>query len=313
MRTLIGLWLVTEAASVQARTKIIREQPEQEASTESLIRQYDAIPKTSTAADYDRFIAAHRALLSASEPPYGPALLWSLQFSRSEAAMALLRAGAAVPEGAVSLAARGGLDDLVSLLIARGVKGADRDAALLAAAQYGRESTLRLLLNMGADVDTASVQDGFTPLHLAVMDRHVGSIRILLSASAKLEAKDHKGRTPLHWGPFAYRMLEKHIYQTLQQPHDTVYVDPGEAVGITLLLDAGSNIEASDEEGNTALHHAVLLGSVRAAELLMSRGASPSAKNRKGQTPKSLAKAKGNKELVEILARKPSATPKSGK
>lgn len=312
-RTLLSVWLVIDAASTQAKSEVVPAVTEKPVAIESIIREYDALPKTSPAAQYDRFISQHRAIISASTPPYGSALMWSLEFERSEAAMALLRAGAAVPEGAVSLAARGGMDDLIPLLIAHGVKGTDRDRAILEAAKYGHESTLRLLLNMGADVDTASVQDGFTALHVALMDRRIGAIRILLSAGAKLEATDHKGRTPLHWGPFAYRMLEKHIYQKLQQPHDTVPVDPGEAVGITLLLDAGANMEARDEEGNTPLHHAAMIGSFRAAEVLMARGANPNAKNRAGQTPKAIAKAKGNKALIEIVGRKPSAPGKSEK
>ena len=50
-------------------------------------------------------------------------------------------------------------------------------------------------------------------------------------------------------------------------------MDPGEAEGITLLLDAGANLEATDQEGNTPLHQAVMLGSLRGAETLLARGA----------------------------------------
>lgn len=277
---------------------------------ESVFREYDALPKTTTLAEYDRFIATHKALLTASARPYGPALMWALEFERAAAAMALLRAGVAVPYGAVALAARGGLDDIIPLLLARGASASDRDAALLSAAKYGHGSTLRLLLTMGAKVEFAAPNDGFTPLHVAVMDRRIEAIRVLLAASAPLEAPDHNGKTPLAWGPFAYMPQEKHIYQKLGQPHDTVSADAGEAEAITLLLDAGANLETTDQEGNTPLHHAVMLGSVRGAEALLSHGAKVNVKNRSGQTPLSLAKTRKNSAMTELLSRKPSRTNK---
>lgn len=282
---------------------------------ETLIREFGGLPKTTTAAQYDRYLAEHKALLTASARPYGPALLWALEFERSEAAMALLRAGVTIPGGAVMLAARGAMDEIIPLLVARGVQAADRDEALLSAAKYGHASTLRLLLTLGAKVEVAADNDGFTPLHVAVMERKLDAIRVLLGAKAPLEARDHQGRTALAWGPFAYRPQEKHIYQKLGEPHDTVFVDPGEATAITLLLDAGAALETTDQEGNRPLHHAVMIGSVRGAEVLVARGAKVNAKNRSGQTPVSLAKSRGNKELLELLQRRPTgvAKTKSGK
>ena len=281
------------------------------ADAEALLREFDALPKTTTAAQYDRYIADHRALLTAMARPYGPALLWALEYERSEAVMALLRAGVAVPHGAVTLAARGGLDEIIPILVARGATASDRDAALLSAAKYGHSSTLRLLLTLGAKIEFAAPNDGFTPLHVAVMERRIDAIRVLLAANAPLEAPDHHGKTPLSWGPFAYMPQEKHIYQKLGQPHDTVYVDPGEAEGITLLLDAGANLEATDQEGNTPLHQAVMLGSLRGAETLLARGAKVNAKNRSGQTPLSLAKARQNTDMIQLLSRKPTRTTKA--
>jgi hypothetical protein len=275
-------------------------------AAESLLREYDALPKTTPAAQYDRFVATHPGLLTASARPYGPALLWALEFERSEAAMALLRAGAAIPPGAVTLAARGGMDEIIPLLVARGAQESDRDTAMLAAAKYGHASTLRLLIALGAKVAVAAPNDGFTPLHVAVMDRRIEAIRVLLAAGAPLEARDHHGQTPLGWGPFAYVPQAKHIYQKLGQPHDTVFVDPGEAEAMKLLLDAGASLTATDDEGNTALHHAALLGSVRGAEVLLARGASVTVKNRKGQTPLSLAKTRQSPALFELLQKHPS-------
>jgi ankyrin repeat protein len=71
-----------------------------------------------------------------------------------------------------------------------------------------------------------------------------------------------------------------------------------------LLLEAGADVNARDEQGNTPLQRAVdegWRGGLEVAELLVSKGADVSAKNRRGETPLSMAKAKGRKELVEFL------------
>jgi ankyrin repeat protein len=215
-----------------------------------------------------------------------------------------LRAGAAVPEGALALAARGGLDGLVERLLARGCRDDAEGSALHAAAKDGHASTLRLLIAHGADVRAPASLDGFTALHLAVIGRQVEAVRVLLSAKAPLEARDHEGRTPLAWGPYAYRPQAKHIYEKLGEPHGTMFVDPGAATVINLLLDAGARINTVDHEGNTPLHEAVILGSVRGAEALLKHGARIDVKNRAGETPMSLARTRENAELLKLLTTK---------
>ncbi len=275
--------------------------PRSDAASEALLREFDALPKDTPPAQYNRFIAEHKALLSASARPYGTALLWALEFEKKEAALALLRAGIAIPDGAVTLAARGGMDELIPLLIARGAKEVDRDHAMHAAAKYGHASTLRLLLSLGASANEPAPHDGFTPLHLAVQERRVEAIKILIEAGADLEARDRNGKTPLAWGPFAYRSQEKHVYEQLGKPHQTMSVDPGEAIGINLLLDAGAKIGTTDDAGDTPLHEAVRLGSLRGTEALLLRGAKTLVKNRAGETPLSLAKTRKDPAILKAL------------
>jgi ankyrin repeat protein len=267
-----------------------------------LISAYEGLERQSaTAADDDRFIAEHPRLLRAWASPYGPALMWALEFERTEAAAALLRAGAVVPDGALALAARGGLDGLVKLLLARGGRDDVEGSALHAAARYGHASTLRLLIAAGADLGAGASNDGFTALHLAVIGRHVEAVRVLLAAKAPLEARDHQGLTPLGWGPFAYAPTPKHYYEKLGQPHGTIFVDPGVATAMNLLLDAGARVDTTDVEGNTPLHLAVMLGSLRGAEALLARGARVDVKNRAGETPRSMAKARNHTELLKLF------------
>ncbi|MBW2279071.1 MAG: ankyrin repeat domain-containing protein, partial [Deltaproteobacteria bacterium] len=236
---------------------------------------------------------------------YGSALMRALEFEREEMAFALLDAGSAVPDHALGLAARGGLDRFVTLLLDRGMSPDGGDSwgytPLHSAAKYNHVSTIELLLKRGAKPSVNATNDGFTPLHLAVIDRRLEAVKILIATKADLEARDDRGRTALHWGPFAYAPQPKHMYAKLGEPHDTVWVDPGPAVVIEMLLDAGAKIDARDKGGNTPLHAATNIGSVRGVEMLLKRGADKNAVNDKGQKPIFHAKRRGDDDIKEMI------------
>lgn len=280
------------------------------ASGEESVREFDRLAaRHPPRAEMDAFVRAHPELLAAGAAPYGPALLWALEFSRDDAALALLAAGAAVPDGALALAARGGMDGVVEELLRRGAVPDAGDAGghtpLHAAARYGRTGTVGILLAAGARPDPRAAEDGFTPLHLAVIGRHVGTALALLAAGADPGARDGEGRTPLHWGPFAYAPQAKHVYRKLGEPHDTVFVDPGPAEVIGVLLDAGAAIEATDDRGNTPLHAAAAIGSKRGVEALLARGAEAGAVNASGDTPLAIAQRREDAEIARMLRAKP--------
>lgn len=234
--------------------------------------------------------------------------MWVLEYEYEEAALVLLQAGTTMSPNAFALAARGGLDGFVSDMLAKGANPNGSDAwgytPLHMAAKYGHVSTIRKLLAAKAATSPQVSNDGFTPLHIAVMERKEEVVAVLLAAHAEIEARDNHGRTPLHWGPFAYRPQAVHIYADLGQPHDTEYVDPGVAKAINLLLDAGAKIDAVDDEGDTPLHEAARLTSVRGAEALLARGAKVNVKNKAGETPLSIAKASDHrKPVLNVLQR----------
>ncbi len=78
--------------------------------------------------------------------------------------------------------------------------GADGWTPLHLAGFMGHESTLRLLLGLGAEVDLLSANDTCnTPLHAALAGRpSVGIVEALLAAGAPIDATGEGGITPLH-------------------------------------------------------------------------------------------------------------------
>jgi len=71
--------------------------------------------------------------------------------------------------------------------------------------------------------------------------------------------------------------------------------------GIREALSAGADPNASDTEGNTALHHLAQAGRVRATEELLRAKAAPDATNARGVTPLMAASKSGWHELVDVL------------
>ena len=82
---------------------------------------------------------------------------------------------------------------------------------------------------------------------------------------------------------------------------------------IEALLEAGIDLELTDQEGNTALHKAASTGNTEILNTLIKKGANIHATNNNGDTPLHLAIRKGNMEAARLLMRqtdlKPSTEP----
>ena len=117
-----------------------------------------------------------------------------------------------------------------------------------------------LLLDHGADVN-ARDEDGNTPLHLTHQTFIAGQ---LIKNGAEVNAENNMGETPL------IRILR----------------DGKPSLGfVCFLKNKGSDVNARDYEGNTALHWAAVRKEEDIGALLVENGADILAKNSKGQTP----------------------------
>jgi ankyrin repeat protein len=183
---------------------------------------------------------------------------------------------------ALMLAASERHGPLVHALLAR---GADVNAAntrggtaLMNAAAAGDEDVVRLLLARGAAVN-ARASIGWTPLALAATSGHAAVVRLLLGHGADPNRADVYGWTAL------MRAVEQN------RP----------AAARALLGAPAVNVNARDEHGGTALHHAAALGSKEIAGMLLEHGADRRARDRDGRTPAMIAVAQGYAALARAL------------
>jgi ankyrin repeat protein len=123
--------------------------------------------------------------------------------------------------------------------------------------------------------------DGFTPLGLACYFGHEETARFLLLKGADVNLPTQNGYNvyPLHSAAAADNLdLTK------------------------LLLEAGAEVNISQQSGVTPLHSAAEHGNIEMLILLLEAGAEVSAKMEDGRAPSHIAAEKGFQEIARILA-----------
>lgn len=157
--------------------------------------------------------------------------------------------------------------------------------ALRSAAWGGHNESVRLLLDVGADVDGCD-GEGRTALRAAAWGGHEEVVLTLLDYRAQVDKADSNGRTPL-------------IAAAYMGHHEVVEI----------LLDHNAKVDLADGDGRTALSVAALCvptaagikGYGEVASLLLEHGADPGHRDNDGMTPLLLAAYEGNDDVVELL------------
>lgn len=164
------------------------------------------------------------------------------------------------------------------------VRAADRemDRALRAAAERNDPAAFDLLLRQGADVNARDAQQDSAFL-IAARNGHAVLVRKALAAGADVRALNRYGSTAL-MGP-AYR---------------------GHLETVRLLLATPIDIHHVNNLGWTALLEAIVLGTDTAAhreivQLLIERGSNVNARDSNGKTALQLAEQNGQSEVVRML------------
>jgi ankyrin repeat protein len=185
---------------------------------------------------------------------------------------------------ALMLAAGAGQEKLVGALLAAGadINSANTrgGTALMYAATRGDSKTVAVLLSHGAKVN-ARAENGWTAVTLASAKGYELIVKQLLAAGADANVADIYGWTPL------MRAVE------------------GDRLGVVrvLLEDKSVRVNARDDQGETALHHAAARGAFEIARMLIVHHADVQARDAAGRTPAMLATAEGHAGLADLITR----------
>lgn len=158
-----------------------------------------------------------------------------------------------------------------------------RDAALLEAARNGDIPRALALLEAGADANTLPAPDDENQrslLTLAALHPDTRLLRALIAHGADIN-RDHHGTSTL-----------------LAVTRDGCM---SRAEAVMVLLANGANVDITDAEGNTALHHAARSTDLSVAADLVDAGAPINALNRHGHTPLAVACHAANWKMAEWL------------
>lgn len=224
-------------------------------------------------------------------------------------------------------------------------------AAVHLAAEHGHTSMLQVMIEKGVDINLSQDEPGeagTTALHCACANGHADVVKLLISAGADDTMKNLKGETPAHFAvmkkKFGQEMrLEERIgllkeLRSLDLPREdgrtpllllqdirdagellTILLEAGVNVnhadnnGMTALmlntnkniakelLRAGADINLADNGGNTALHYALKDGAIENARYLVKKGADYNRANNQGVTPVQIAVEKGFDTVLELM------------
>ena len=112
------------------------------------------------------------------------------------------------------------------------------------------------------------------------------SVMLLLDRGGDLAARTARAETPLMW---AVKGTEAGRFEGSR------------ADIVTQFIARGADVNATDVEGDTVLHHAVSAGVTEVVALLLAAGADPGGLDRAGLSPLARAQALGYSEIAELL------------
>jgi ankyrin repeat protein len=207
-------------------------------------------------------------------------------------------------------AAKGDADGVRRLLDADPTLAAARDASertpLHMAVLERRLDVVQLLLEHGADAGAREGLLGFTPLHLVATRNHRALARTMRGRRVRRGHGDESARKDAE-PEIASALLKAgaHARATAGFGRTPLHMAAasGQAETVGVLLDAGARIGAADFLGFTSLHYAAAEGNAEAAALLLERGADVDAAAQQGYRPLHTAAEKGHVAVCELLLR----------
>lgn len=174
--------------------------------------------------------------------------------------------------------------------------------ALFLATAMNREDLVRVLLDVGATVDSQNCSDQSSSLMLAASLGYEAIACTLLDANAEMNLKDEFGCTPLYFAAWdgsdaiVALLLErgaglypKEDFVDAKANNGTTPFSVASGSGFRsicrLLRDAGADVDVKADDGETLLTKAIRSGKLEETRMLLDLGVDPNASGREGFSP----------------------------
>jgi uncharacterized protein len=270
-----------------------------------------------------RLLIAAKADVNAASEDGSTALMRAASANRVDVMKLLMSAGANVnakTSGGMTplmVAAFGGYVDAVKALLAAKADVRARDnqqrTALMAGSASGDASTVEALIAAGADVAAVDAGGG-TAITYAASQGHSAAVAALQKQGARPTALELTMAAQACQPEMVRAMLGANL--PVNGPEGRLpplVAAAGEncAAVVTLLLDRGANINATDHDGWTALIKATQAGYIDLVELLVKRGADIEIADSTGRKAWTYAALAGRNDIAEIFRQARASSDRS--
>ncbi|TGK82985.1 ankyrin repeat domain-containing protein [Leptospira noumeaensis] len=178
------------------------------------------------------------------------------------------------------------------------------------ASDFCSPEILRILINAKADINAQNAFDYYTPLEISLLNGNLKCTEILINSGAKIEGLSvshifseiaEKGRTEIL--NYILDVLDIQIYQHEANLALLRSVRSGNINTVQYLLKKNLKLNTNffDDDGDALIHIATKYNRTSILNLLLTAGADPNLKNKKGETPIRIALKQKNLSLAEIL------------
>lgn len=175
-----------------------------------------------------------------------------------------------------------------------------------------RTVSLALLRGKRVQLNIATREGGWSPLHLAVMTEEIEIIKALLESGSMLDMVDNDGQTPLLQACLGgnltiVRLLlnagtnPAHQNKQAHSPLHYLAAFCRDRQLLMDLIDRGADVNAKSLKLNTPLHFAAMNGNEIATQVLLAHGASASAINEDKRSVVYLAKKWRHRSVEELV------------
>jgi ankyrin repeat protein len=179
----------------------------------------------------------------------------------------------------------------------------DAGGLLIWAAEAGRVDSLRLLVELGIDVN--GKPGDASPLHCAARAGQLDTVKLLVELGADVHARDRNfDGTPLGFANYKGQQAVVEYLLQFARIWDAVEFGGLDRVR-TLLRENPECVNARDDVGRTPLHYPDrdTRHGEEVVELLIAHGADINAQDNAGRTPVQQMLQNGRKDLAEVLRR----------